>query len=926
MSRSVRVSDSARRRRQPLRAVLFCGLFLLWASVLAAPHSLGSDSAVISKIEVWVDGLPDVDNLERLISIRPGDPYSLFAVSESIKQVFRSRLFSDVQVIRGGGERIELKFLLTRKLVVRKIVFRGKKGASGRKLRDSLYALQEFAYFSEDKLGRAVDEIKRALIDEGFFQPQIQADVVRVPGTPEVTVVFTISAGARYAISAIRFEGNRGISGEELKRIMKTREGDLYSLSGLDRDLARLRELYAKNRYPRAEVEVSAEVFFPENGTVSLLLRVDPDERIDIAISGAEVPAELVRPIWEERIFEDWGLDEGEARILAYLRGRGYLLATISSRVERNDDGIRVIHQVSRGRRIKIRNVRFEGNAHFTADRIKTELGIPDRVLFFGGLDGKRAFELGEEIKLLYEIEGFPAAQVGLEFLMEGDKAEALYTIHEGRQERIKSIEVAGASLFSPEVIRAQLGIAEGGAFFRPVIQREIEKLSAFYLDQSVRGTRIESRIEAQGDDLFKVTFDIREGRPMKVQSLFVSGNLVTRDHVIKRELRIQEGEPARADRIAASKQNLERLGIFSEVIVEEVPVSEGSEHIIVTVREGERNYAGVGVGVETRDALRAASSLLEASLRLRGTAEFMRGNMFGTAANLSLVTQFSLSEKRAVVTWQQPYFLFNFPLETYISGWAEAEDRTSFAFEREGVSISGMRPLFGGLNALATIGYARTTLTRLDGPPNEIDRQFYPYSKTSLAPSFVLERRDDAFNPEQGSFSSLAVDWALPLFQTESDFLKGLFKYQRYFSLVPRVLFGSTFRLGLGMGRMPIHERFFAGGSNSFRGAKFDELGPKDPESGVPVGGKALILINFEFSFPVVSSLRYLSGVVFYDTGNAFFNRSDVDLGRLEHAVGLGLRYRTPLGPVRLELGWNLSDPDKRGKPIAFITIGNIF
>jgi outer membrane translocation and assembly module TamA len=142
----------------------------------------------------------------------------------------------------------------------------------------------------------------------------------------------------------------------------------------------------------------------------------------------------------------------------------------------------------------------------------------------------------------------------------------------------------------------------------------------------------------------------------------------------------------------------------------------------------------------------------------------------------------------------------------------------------------------------------------------------------------------------------------------------------------VPRLLFGGTFRLGLGMGKMPIHERFFAGGSNSFRGAEFDELGPKDSKSGVPVGGKALILFNFDLSFPVLSSLPNFSGLVFYDIGNVFYNRSDVDLSDLQHAIGLGVRYRTPLGPVRLELGWNLTDPERRGHPVAFITLGNIF
>ena len=903
-----------------------CLVFFALGTLISPAFPQSVPAAVVVRVEVWVDGLPNTENLERLVSIRPGDPYSLAAVSDSLKRIHQSRLFSDIVVTRTGEERVELRFLLTRKLIVRKIAFRGKKGISGRKIRNSIYALQEYDYFSEEKLHRATDELKRALSDHGYFQPKVAVETKRAQGDPQSDVVFNIAAGARYAISSIRFQGNAEISEADLRSVMRTQEGDLYNLSQLEQDLARLRSLYAQNLYPRAEVELQAEDFFPENGTVSLLIRVDPDERIEIRISGADVPVEIVMPIWEERIFEEWGLIEGEARILDYLREKGYILATVASRVEREKPGLQVVHQVNPGQKAKIRAIRFTGNRYFTAAEIRQKLGIADRILFFGLLDGKRVYELTKEIQWLYELAGFPDAAVSLSFVLDGNRVEAVYTIEEGKQQRIKTIEIAGASLFSSEMLRSRLGVAEGGPFFRPFIQREIEKLSAFYEDQSVRGTKIESKIEPLEDGFYKVTFNIQEGRPVRVQSLFVSGNLVTRENVIKRELRIKEGDPARADQIAVSKQNLEKLGVFSEVTIEEIPISEEAEHVIITVREGDRNYAGIGVGLETRESFRSASSLLEASLRLRGTAEFMRGNMFGSASSLSLVTQFSLSERRVVATWQQPYFLFSLPVETYVNGWLEAEDRISFAFEREGVSVTGMRPFFWNLDMLLTFGYARTTLTELDVPPNEIDRQFYPYSKISLATSWVRERRDDAFNPEAGDFSSLALDWAFPLFKTESDFLKCLFKHQRYFTLVPRVLLGSTFRLGLSMGRVPIHERFFAGGSNSFRGAKFDELGPKNRESGVPIGGKALILFNFEFSFPIFTSVENLAGVVFYDTGNVFYNRSDVNLLKLENAVGLGVRYRTPFGPVRLELGWNLSDPERRGRPIAFITIGNLF
>jgi outer membrane protein insertion porin family len=914
------------RLRLALPAYGLCLVLSVLGLFVSAAATQDTKAPAVAMVEVWVDGSPDTENLESLISIRPGDAYSLAAISAAIKQVFESGLFSDIEVIRSGAERIGLKFVLTRKLIVRKIHFRGEKAVSGQKLRNALFSLQEDDYFSEEKLRRATDELKIALNDEGYFQPSIQASAGRVKGVPLVDIAFDIQAGARYAISDIRFEGNADLPVGDLKAAMKTRVEDLYNLSQLDQDLVRLRELYIEQKYPRAEVDLIAEEFFPENGTVFLLIRVNTDERIEIVVSGAEVSPGLVWPIWEERIFEDWGLSEGEARILDYLRDRGYLLATVDSRIERTSRGIRVIHRVDPGQRHKIQNIRFEGNLHFSAEQIKEALGIAKGSLFSSGLDGKRIYELPGEIKVLYRIQGFPDAQVGFQFFQEGSHLQAVYSIQEGQQQRIEAIEIAGAALVDPETIRAQLSIAEGGPFFRPAIQREVEKLNALYLNQAVRGTRIEPRIEAVGDGLFKVVFNIQEGRIVKIQSLLISGNLVTRKKVIQRELRIRAGDLARADQIVASRQNLERLGIFSSVTIKEIPVSDDLEHIVISIREGERNYIGFGVGLETKEAVRSGPSLLEANLRLRGTAEYMRSNVFGSAANLSLVTQFSLVEKRAVVIWQQPYFLFNFPMQTSLSAWIESEDRQSFTFDREGVSLTGFRPVFRGLDLLVTLQYTRTVLENLEIPPNEIDREFYPYSKTSLAPSFILERRDDAFNPEQGAFTSLALEWAFPLFQTESDFLKALFKHQRYYSPVSRFFLGFTFRLGLGQGKIPIHERFFAGGSNSFRGEEYDELGPKDPESEAPIGGKALVLLNFEASFPVISTLRDLSGLVFYDTGNVFSARNDLDLPSLEHAVGAGVRYRTPLGPARLELGWNLTNPERRGKPIVFLTIGNIF
>jgi outer membrane protein insertion porin family len=879
----------------------------------------------VSEVTVWVDGRPAPENIAGLISIRPGDPFSLKNVSACIKQIYQTGLFSDIRVERSGEDRIALRFVLARKLLIRNIRFRGQTGTSARRLRNALYSLREDSDYSEERLERAREELLRALNAAGYFHPRVETTWTRKPQAPEVDVVFSVQAGVRARVGSIEIVGGGVVSSDDLRREMKIREGDEYVPLDFEADLERLRRLYSRLGYRRAEVELADERLDDRLGTVDLTLRINPGERIEIVIQGADVPRRLVEPIWEERIFEEWGVNEGEVRILSYLREKGFIFASIQSSIERANSVIRVIHSVSPGRKYRIRAVRFDGLRHFSESGLKQKLGLPERILFWGTVDGKRIFELPREIKAIFQAEGFPDIRIALNFIPGNGNATAVYEIDEGKRDLIGSISIEGASLLTPETLRSRLSLVEGGPYFAPEIQREVGKLEAFYLDQGVRGTRIESRAEALEDGLFRVRFLIAEGEAVKIQNLIITGNQVTRRSAIMRELEIGEGDPALAERIQASRRNLEKLGVFSEVKVEEIPVSRGEENLIISVREGERNYASLGVGLETKSEP-WTSALFDADLRLRGTAEFMRSNMLGRAASLSFVSQFSLAEKRAVVSWEQPYFLFHFPLQSYLNAWVEEEDRESFGFEREGLSLTGIRSIFSGLTLLTTLRYSRTTLTYLEVTPSEIDRQFYPYSATSFSASVIREKRNDAFNPERGYFASLSLEWAFPLFQTESDFLKGVLKIQRFYPLAPKLNLNSTFRFGLGMGRMPIHERFFAGGSNSFRGQEFDELGPRDPASNNPVGGKALLLFNLEAAFPVFSALPALSAAVFYDTGKIFFNRSDFSLQDLEHALGFGVRYRTPLGPVRLELGWNLTDPERKGKPIAFITIGHVF
>jgi outer membrane protein insertion porin family len=347
---------------------------------------------------------------------------------------------------------------------------------------------------------------------------------------------------------------------------------------------------------------------------------------------------------------------------------------------------------------------------------------------------------------------------------------------------------------------------------------------------------------------------------------------------------------------------------------------------LVINVREGQRNYAGLGLGVESETKPREFA-VWNSPFRLRGIAEIIRSNVFGSAGQVSLVGQLSLREKRVVLTWEQPYF-FGLPLQTYLNAWLEQEGRESFTYDRQGVSLTTIKPVSEKILLLATMQWAETTLIDLQIEPNEVDRQFFPYSATSVSGSIIWDRRDDLFNPERGSFFSFVLERAFPLLEQESDYVKSFFKSQHFVPVLPRLTFSLTSRLGLGGGKedIPIHERFFAGGSNSFRGARFDELGPVDEESKKPVGGEALLLLNVELTFPLVSGIRNLKGALFYDIGNVFAGAKEITLASLENAAGFGIRYKTPFGPVRLELGWNLDVPREERKARFYITIGNVF
>ncbi len=884
------------------------------------------ENRLINNIFVLIDGETRKGELEELIPITPGDIFSLKVIRDVVKNIYQSGLFSDVQVSIGDGPKLDLTFSLTKNLFIRNIQFKGYEDVSRKKLRENLFVLQEGHSFTSEKLSGALDELRNVLENEGFFSPviDVSTDIDRL--NSQVDILFDIRSARKYIVGEIVFEGEILVSEATLKKKMQTETGKEYIPAVLQEDLKSIREIYLEMDYQRVEVEIIEKRFDEETARVSFLLNVTPYEKIEIIVEGADVPLELLKPIWEARVFEEWSLSEGRAKIINYLREKNYLFPNVTSSIKSENGNLYITYKVILGEKARILDIEIEGATFFSPSQIREELGIPEKVTFLKKVNGARLYELQREIEFLYRTRGFSETNVVLNFMKLEKGIKPIIFIEEGQQEIIDLITIEGSHSFPNEELLQEIGSSEGGAFFQPNIQRDVDRLENFYLNQGFRDTLIRAVVQQEEAANYIIRFQINEGQKVIVDNIIISGNEVTQRNIILRELQIKEGDFAFFDSIMTTKRRLEGLGVFTQVKIEEIPVSSEHINLIISLIEGQRNYASLGLGLETKNVPKSFA-VWDYVVRPRGTAEFIRSNIFGSAAQFSLVGQFSLREQRAVASWEQPYFL-GIPGQMIMNAWLEREERESYSFERRGFSLSTFYSLSEKeeMVLLATLKYARTILYELWVSESEVDRQHFPFSTTSISGTFVWDRRNDPFNPESGFFLSSVLEWAYPLFNVESDYQRTFTKYQHYIPIFPGVTFTTTTRLGLGRGRMPIHERFFAGGSNSFRGVGFDELGPQDPNSNNPIGGKAIVLFNFEMTFPLLTKMENLFGNVFFDTGNVFERRKQVSFINFQNAVGFGLRYRTPLGPIRFELGWNLNAPPGERKPLAFITIGNVF
>lgn len=855
----------------------------------------------------------EAERLKRYLTVREGDPWDPSEVRRTVELLFASGEFADVIAdVRSEPEGLEVTFRPSPSPRLLEVRVEGDTVRSPGKLRD-LARLRPGEALWPNRLDRASRDVARALVAAGYLEAKVTAEA-RPAADPfrGADLVFRVQTGPRARVAGLAFEGASSPEEMLLSGVGRPRPGEPFVRERAERAAQSMRRRLVAAGHWGARVDVR-DIYDPSASRVHLVFAVSAGPVVVLETRGASFSRALMKEV--EQILRDGGLrrdaqEAGGERLEAELRRLGHRDVLVQVREVPRAFGVAVVYEVNPGPAATVSQVRvedFEGDLPALA----TQVGLPleEATLQVDVRALTRSLEEG----------GYAEARVESQVPEGGGELGVVFRARPGPRSLLESFEVDSPLELPPAADRLELR----GRVGRPYRVRELAAdrstlLSTYrdagYLDVTVTPdvTLSEDRTAA------RVRLRVEPGSRTDVAAIVIAGLRRTREQVVRRELAIEEGKPLGLSGLLESQKRLGALGIFDRVNFAEVAAGVGQRSVVVTVEEAPRTTFSYGIGYSERELL-------------RGSLEVTRRNLGGLDRTLTAYARGSFRGSRFVLGYREPY-LFGRKRDLYLAGFREEEARTGFGFNRTGVLAQTVTRLGDHTSLSVRYTFQATRAFDLQIPLDEVDRQFRTYTLSGPSFSFVADRRDDALEPRRGLFLGADVQSSFQ-FLGGARFVKGFMQAATYRQVKARLTVAISSRLGLartfGVGEpllLPLPERFFAGGDYGPRGFKTDFAGPLELASGgepVPTGGNALVFGGVELRYDLRPTLALAA---FTDAGSVYPRVSDLDLSQVFYTAGLGVRYRTPVGPVRVDWGYKLNRRAGEGPYRVHITIGNAF
>ncbi|MDP2927733.1 MAG: outer membrane protein assembly factor BamA [Candidatus Omnitrophota bacterium] len=723
-------------------------------------------------------------------------------------------------------------------------------------------------------------------------------------------------------VTAIEVTGNKAISTNVIISKMKTRIGSAYQENIISDDLKRL---YLLGFF--SDIKIDTQDY--KDGLKIMISVVERPIIEKISFSGINLITMKDEKLKQqlksrETQYLDYPAIAEDVRILKKMYEKmGYSQADISYKVEANAEANKasIVFTVVEGRKVRVKDITIQGNKAFPDGRI-LKLLKSKRAWFFnaGVLKDEVIKEDIERIKSFYQREGFTDVAVTYEVKPDAKKSYLLFVaikITEGKKYLVGSVIVQGnKDVTEKEILKTLTDCIPGKVFSQESMKKDLTGIQGLYFDRGYISAQVqESTIVNSDTGRVDITYGVTENQVVYVDRIKIRGNIKTKDLVIRREMRIHPGEKFDGEKLRRSKERLTNLGFFEEISYDTEETTEpAKKNLVVDVKETKTGAFSFGGGYSTVDQFVGFVEVEQKNFDWRNWPYFTGAgqNMKIRASIGSLSSGFDLS-------FTEPW-MFDYPVSFGFDLYRRTHTRDTDSGYGYDEAVTG-----GDLRLGKEISeYLRGDLMyRLDqikisNPTDDASQDLKDEVGTNIisviSPSLTYDSRDNVFNTRKGNLFTAAFDFAG--LGGDKSYLKFFGRASHYFPMPRGAVLEIKGRLGLAepygdTEKLPIYERFFAGGAYTIRGYEERKVGPVDSKSNDPLGGASMVVGNIEYTYPLFSFLKVAA---FYDVGNVWEKLGDIfssqdgngglNSGGFKSGIGIGLRINTPIGPIMLDYG----------------------
>lgn len=729
-------------------------------------------------------------------------------------------------------------------------------------------------------------------------------------------------------VDAVRVEGNQRIEKEAVLAVVKTKPGDRLDEGRLNEDL---RNIYKMRFFNDVRMETEdgprgKEIVFRVTEKPSIgRIKFEGNDEIKDEDLRAEIGIKLYEILDRNRVKQSIN------RLRDFYRQKGYYNAEIEVKTEEMEENqVLLTYQIKEHDKVYVTKIEFLGNKAFDDDELRDIMETSEKGLFSwitesGYLDKKKLEFDVHKIAAFYHNHGFIRAKVGEPRVtyVEGDGLHITIELEEGEQFGVGAVTVEGDLIEPQEKLLEVVRIGKEKVFNREVVRKDILSLRNRYADvgyayaEVVPATR-----ENEEKKVVDIIYRISKGKKVRFERINITGNNITRDKVIRRELKAVEGEYFSGKALRRSTQNLHRLGFFEDV---EVRTKKGSsdDSMILDVNVKERRTGSFSIGAGYSSVDKAIATFQVSQNNLMG-----RGQKISTSARLG--SRSSQYDIRFIEPW-----LFDRPLSTSFDLYKWEREYDEYTKDSLGVGLSVGFPLTGlGLDEFTrgSVGYAydNADISDIADEASQVIKEMEGSNVTSsITIGIRRDSKDRPWNTHEGSVNSLSFEYAGGLLGGDAYFNKYRARSAWYFPVIWDTVFLVQGRWGYvtrrSGGDLPVYQKFRLGGINSVRGFDYASISPVDPSTGDRIGGEKMMVYNLEYRFPLVAE-QGIVGLVFFDAGNVFEKDESWTFSGIRRTAGAGIRWYSPIGPLRLEYGKNLDRREGEDSGNWEFTVGGIF